>query len=152
MVGARRSLAVVSVTIHVEDDLLVVGSHQIAVVRCAKERLDVDRLRAAVETLPPQATHVCLLRPDTAAEAIRALAACGAPCATARPVTDALKEVAKGRVVASVERSNLYRAGLPVLIEVAALRDRVKSLAAGGIPAGALLGDESGLRFIGEEP
>lgn len=148
MLGPGRSLHGVSATLRLDSNQITVGRRLVAIIRCVEARLDRNELSNLLDRLAAATTHVCLANVATGEAEIRALAGEDAPCATARPVTDALKEVADGRIVATFDRNRLYRAGLPMLIETGALNARLRTLVAVDLAPGALLDPDGAVTFL----
>lgn len=121
---------------------------EVAVLRCSGEPLCLSDLLDAVAKLPAQATRVVLAPADASvADLIRFAAPTGGVMATARPVTDALKRVEDGRIVGSVDRDQLFRAGLPLGLSRRDLALRLALLTGRYVHAGELVGDRD-VRFL----
>jgi hypothetical protein len=139
-----------SQTFSVDSAVMRVDRQIIAVVRCAAESLDRTDLAAAIEDLPAEVTLVVLGHPNTPAEIVGALAGQEAPTATGHAVTDALKRVADGKLSSTVERSTIYRAGLPMVIEREQLEQHIENLDPGAVPPSALLSSYEWVTLVDE--
>ena len=97
----------------------------VAIVRCATSadgaEIEVGPLRTQIAALPSHTDVVVLAAGEINERAAAALASHGVPAATARAGTDAVKRVAEGRLVETLDRDRLYVLRLPA----AARRDAV---------------------------
>ena len=134
MVGRRRSLLLMRDGSDRDERTQRTGDR--AVVRC-EEPISVDRLRAELSDLDTEA--VVIASEATTTAQVARLAAADPPCVTARPVSDALKRVSHGMLMATVDRNELVSAGLPMVLRRDGLLTRLQELAGRDVEAGLLL-------------
>jgi 2-C-methyl-D-erythritol 4-phosphate cytidylyltransferase len=98
-----------------------------------------DSVRCGLEALPPEVTHVAvhdaarpLVRPEDVSRVVRAARSRGAAL-LAVPVTDTIKRVEAGAVVATPPRSECYAAQTPQVFRIDWLRDALAKAEADGV-------------------
>jgi hypothetical protein len=98
---------------------------RLAIVRCATSRdgaeIEVGPLRTSIDELPSGVDVVVLTAHGIDERTAAALASHGIPVATAHAGTDAMKRVAGGRLVETLDRSRLYVLRLPAAVEPGAI-------------------------------
>lgn len=91
--------------------------NNVAIVRCATSadgaEIEVGPLRTQIAALPSDTGVVVLATGEIDERAATALASHRVPAATARTGTDAIKRVARGRLVETLDRDRLYVLRLP---------------------------------------
>ncbi len=124
------------------------GDHVVAVVRCDGP-VAVEALAAIATTaIERGATRVIVASPDTPAEVLERIASIDPPVATSHPLTDALKRVSGDRIVATVDRSMVHRAGFPLCVAAAALTASIESIDAEVLGAADLLRGVDHLQMV----
>ena len=83
--------------------------------------LDVARLRTAVGELDDGVATVVVTSERLAPDALDRLLAHARPLATGRAGVDAVKRVAAGRIIETLDRQTLYIASLPIVTDRAVL-------------------------------
>lgn len=138
--------------ISIDDRPIARGARIIAVLRSDSPLLDVAALRDSLDRLPTGTTDVAIVQAATTEAEVGRLAQHAGACATATPVTDALKRIANGKIVESIERSSVFRAAPPLVIPQQAMRNRIDALGQGAVTAGQLLGDELHVTLVEVAP
>jgi 2-C-methyl-D-erythritol 4-phosphate cytidylyltransferase len=93
----------------------------VAIVSCVTgadgAEVEVRPLRTAIAELPPEIDLVVLTARPMEESAANALAAGGVPTATAHAGTDAVKRIADGILVETLDRTRLYVLRLPAAVD-----------------------------------
>lgn len=131
-------------------DLMDRGSRVVAVVQTPAATIDIPSLERVIATLDQRITTLLLVTQDVAAPDLEALARCAPPAATAQPVTDALKRTETGRLVSTVDRSQIVRLGLPMVLDLARLRARLAGFTETSAPVWQLIGDPAATTLLDE--